>query len=130
VDDDGDVLHVVAEVLRADADVVSVCSVEQARQVLSSGDVDIALIDLSLADGGGLDLLAALRSSGGRIIPAVVFSGRELEPDIAGLVDAVLTKSHASLDRLRGIVRRLAQPSVCLTNADHVEPEALCREVA
>jgi PAS domain S-box-containing protein len=109
VDDDRDVLHVVAEVLRPDADVISACSIKEARRALADGNVDLALIDLALADGVGLDLLSELRTSDGKVIPAVVFSGQDPHPAIAARVDAVLTKSRASLDRLIGILRRIAQ---------------------
>jgi CheY-like chemotaxis protein len=111
VDDDGDVLHVVAETLRADADVISARSINEARQVLGTGGIDLAVLDLGLADGDGLDLLAALQKPDGDAIPAVIFSGRDADVAIGGCVSAVLTKSHASLDRLAAIVRRLAVPA-------------------
>jgi len=107
VDDDFDVLHVVAEVLRADAEVVSAGSIQEARQVLVNGNIDLAVIDLALADGEGLDLLSELRKADGRAIPAIIFSGQEASPDVARRVDAVLVKSHASLDRLPGILRQM-----------------------
>jgi CheY-like chemotaxis protein/two-component sensor histidine kinase len=108
VDDDRDVLHVVAQTLCADAEVISACSIKEARHVLADGDVDLAVIDLGLADGVGLDLLAALRNAKGGAIPVVVFSAQDASPDVARRVDAVLTKSRASLDRLLAILRRLA----------------------
>jgi PAS domain S-box-containing protein len=111
VDDDGDVLHVVAETLRGEADVVSARSITEARQVLGNGGIDLAVLDLGLADGDGLDLLAALHKPDGAAIPAVIFSGRDADAAVGARVDAVLTKSRASLDRLAAIVRRLAATS-------------------
>jgi CheY-like chemotaxis protein len=111
VDDDGDVLHVVAETLRADAEVVSARSINEARQVLGVGGIDLAVLDLGLADGDGLDLLAALHKPDGAAIPAVIFSGRDADAATSERVDVVLTKSRASLDRLAAIVRRLASSS-------------------
>jgi PAS domain S-box-containing protein len=108
VDDDGDVLHIVAEALRADADIVSARSIAEARRALAHGDIDLALIDLALADGDGLDLLADLRKADGKAIPAIVFSGHDAGPEVAKKVDAVFTKSRASLDRLPGILRHMA----------------------
>jgi DNA-binding response OmpR family regulator len=70
--------------------------------------VDLALIDLGLADGDGLDLLAELHKSDGKAIPVIVFSGQDPGIDVAERVDAVLTKSPTSLDRLLGIVRLMA----------------------
>jgi PAS domain S-box-containing protein len=108
VDDDRDILHVVAQSLCADADVVSASSIKEARRVLANDTIDLAVIDLALADGEGLDLLPALRKADGQSIPAIVFSGQDATPDIASRVDAVLPKSSASLDRLVVILRRLA----------------------
>jgi PAS domain S-box-containing protein len=105
VDDDCDVLHVVAAALRADAEIISARSLKEARTTLAEGDIDLALIDLALADGDGLDLLSDLRRVDGSAIPAIVFSGHDASPDVAKRVDAVLTKSHASLERLPGILR-------------------------
>jgi PAS domain S-box-containing protein len=108
VDDDGDVLHVVAETLRGDADIVSAHSIAEAREVLAHEDIDLALIDLALADGDGLDLLSDLRKADGATIPAIVFSGHDAGPEIAARVDAVFTKSRASLDRLPRVLRQMA----------------------
>jgi DNA-binding NtrC family response regulator len=100
------VLHVVAETLRADAEIVSARSLKEARRVLAEGGIDLAVIDLTLADGDGLDLLSALHKADGEAIPAIVFSGHDAGPEVAGRVDAVLTKSRASLEQLPGILHQ------------------------
>ena len=98
VDDDCDVLAVVSHALRAIADVVSVGSVEDARRALATDRVDLAVLDISLGAGSGLDLLPDLRDGRGNVIPVIVFSAKgaaSLACDEQ--VQAVLTKSHASL---------------------------------
>jgi len=107
VDDDADVRDVVANVLGHDADVVPAGSIKEARQIIAKGGIDLAVIDLSLEDGDGVDLLPELRRAGGKRIPAVIFSGHDADPAVAGRVDAVLTKCRASLDRLADILRRV-----------------------
>jgi PAS domain S-box-containing protein len=107
VDDDRDVLHLVAETLRGDADVVSANSIGAARTALSTGHFDLAVLDLSLADGFGLDLLSELHDRDGKSIPVVVFSAQDANPEVAVRVEAMLTKSRTSIDKLVGILRRI-----------------------
>jgi len=108
VDDDADVRDVVANVLGGDADIVPAGSIKEARQIIAGGGIDLAVIDLSLEDGDGIDLLSELRGAGEKSIPAVIFSGHDAGPDVAQRVDAVLTKCRASLDRLAEILHRVA----------------------
>jgi PAS domain S-box-containing protein len=107
VDDDCDIRHIVAETLRGDAEVVPARSIKEARRALAAGNIDFAVVDLGLGDGFGTDLLSDLKNADGTAIPAVVFSGQDAEPEIADKVDAVLSKSQASLDRLVAILRRM-----------------------
>jgi len=53
--------------------------VAEARRCLEQGDIDLALVDLSLGDGSGLDLLAELAA---RDLPAVVYSMHEVPETI------------------------------------------------
>jgi signal transduction histidine kinase len=118
------ILHVdkdntVARALGEFGDVVTVCSIEEAKRALKTGDFDLAVFDVALAEGASPDLLPELRDSKGNVIPVVVFSA-----DVANLaadaqVQAALAKSHASIDSLVATVRdRLAS-----------RPAAVSREV-
>jgi PAS domain S-box-containing protein len=106
VDDDSVVLDLVANALRATADVISVDSLTKARSALAEGDIDLAVIDLALAEGFGLDLLPDLHDAEGQPIPVVVFSAQDT-PEITARVFAALTKSRASIDSLVAILRRI-----------------------
>jgi PAS domain S-box-containing protein len=107
VDDDRDVLHLVAETLRGEADTVSAMSLGEARRALTAGDFDLAVLDLTLADGFGLDLLGDLRTRGGAPIPVVVFSAADANPAVAARVEAMLTKSRTSIEGLARVLQRL-----------------------
>jgi PAS domain S-box-containing protein len=50
LDDDRDVLRLVAQALASSADVVSVESIDEARHVLSSQEFDLAVLDVALAE--------------------------------------------------------------------------------
>jgi PAS domain S-box-containing protein len=114
VDDDRDVLKLVAHALAFSADVVSVESIEEARRVLGAEHFDLAVLDVGLAEGLGLDLLPELCGADGEPIPVVVFSAQD-SPEVAARVLAVLSKSRASIDGLVATLRRLvighARPS-------------------
>ncbi len=106
VDDDNDVLELVANALRATADVISVDSLMKARGALAESNFDLAVIDLALAEGFGLDLLPYLHDAEGQPIPVVVFSAQDT-PEITARVFAALTKSRASIGSLVAILRRI-----------------------
>ena len=102
VDDDHDMLEIVAQVLNSTADMVSVDSIEEARCALLLHYFDLAILDITLGPASGLDLLADLRSRRGSPIPVVIFSAHsaELESDLR-----IATKLNKSADAsLRSLV--------------------------
>ncbi|HEY2135490.1 MAG TPA: ATP-binding protein [Xanthobacteraceae bacterium] len=105
LDDDPDVLSVIARGYLADDVVVSATTVEAARQVLAAGDFDVAVIDLALGGSSGAELLPHLHDSAGHAIPVILYSAREQNPEWAGRVQAGLSKSRRSLDGLIDILR-------------------------
>jgi signal transduction histidine kinase/DNA-binding response OmpR family regulator len=106
VDDDAAVLGIVAQALDATADVVSVDSLEGARQALRLHRFDLAVLDVALAADSGLDLLPELRDSEGDAIPVVVFSAQGANRLCATRVQQALTKSRASIDHLISILSK------------------------
>jgi PAS domain S-box-containing protein len=106
VDNDVDVLRLVAQALAHSADVVSVSSIDAARHALATQQFDLAVLDVVLAEGFGLDLLPELCGRDGQPIPVVVFSAQD-SPEVAARVVAVLSKSRAPFDGLIATLRRL-----------------------
>jgi len=108
------ILHVdednaVARALSDIADVVTVNSIEAARRALKTGDFDLAVLDVSLAEGASPDLLPELRDSKNNLIPVVVFSGSGADLASEAQTQAALARSHTSIDSLIATVRdRLA----------------------
>ena len=91
-------------------------TVESARDAAIAGDYDLALIDLQLPDGSGLDLLREWREES-RLLPVLVLTARDrLEDKIAGLdagADDYLTKPfefEELVARVRALLRRRATP--------------------
>jgi DNA-binding NtrC family response regulator len=107
VEDDPDILELARATLAGVAKVIPAPSLARARIELARARPDIVILDLNLADGSGPDLLADLSDKKGRTIPVVIYSARDISPELAARVDAVLLKSKTSMDGLRLTVRRL-----------------------
>jgi len=106
LDSDPDVLRLVAKALGGTANVMSVESIEEARRALAANRFDVAVLDMALAVGSGIDLLHDLRDSEGDALPIVVFSPEEENPIFATQVRAALIKSRASVDSLVATLRK------------------------
>jgi DNA-binding response OmpR family regulator len=109
VDDDSDVLALVAHELRVVADVVSADSVESARRTLAADRIDLAVLDIALGEESGLDLLPDLRGRFGGVIPVIIFSTHGAGLPCNEQVHVALSKMNSSLESLGAVVReRLA----------------------
>ncbi len=100
VEDDADVRHVVAAVVGDRARIVPAASFQEAKECLNNGDFDVVVLDLSLPDGAGEDLLPLLRQDGNRSIPVIVFSAREFSAGTADNIEAALIKARTSNEAL------------------------------
>ncbi len=98
VDDDPDMLAVVAGVFDGKAVLHSAASVGEARALIDRNRYDGAILDVGMLDGIGTDLAVPLRKQSPA--PAVIlFTAQEIDSHADG-VDLVLIKSRASLDIL------------------------------
>lgn len=108
VEDDRDLVRVVAGLLAADADVVGAHTIAQARQLLEQSAYDLVVLDMMMPDGSGEDLLPVI-SACQDPPPVIVFSGHNVSGDIVQRVNHVLTKGHVSgarlIDAVRGVMR-------------------------
>jgi two-component system, OmpR family, response regulator QseB len=97
-----------------------------------AADYDCVLLDLTLPDGFGLDLLTAWRRAG-HTVPVIVITAREaLDDRLAGLdggADDFIIKPFAMpelMSRIRAVLRRCAQQAseVWQLGGLHIEPRA------
>ncbi len=105
VEDDLDILRLTASALQGDAEILPAQNLAAARAVLADRRPDLAILDLGLPDGSGLELLPDLGDT-----PVIIYSARDADADLAGQVEAVLTKTRTSLAGLARTVRRLTGP--------------------
>lgn len=99
VDDDPDMLAVVASAFDGRAAIHSTPSVAEARAAIRRTRYDAAILDVGMLDGCGTDLVAPLRKRAPSL-PVVLFTAQEVNGAPEDGIDLVLVKSRASLDTL------------------------------
>jgi diguanylate cyclase (GGDEF)-like protein len=89
VDDEPAILAMLTQQLGDEFDVLTACSVEQARGVINRQPVDIVLTDLQLDDGSGINLLEWVRQASPRSA-RVLLSGTARVEDAAEAINRAL----------------------------------------
>ncbi len=105
VEDDPDIVSVVATLIGDVAHVVAAGTREQAQRLISEQVFDLIILDLMLPDGSGEELLSELHRSRNYKVPVIVFSAREPSADLAYRIEATLVKSQATNEDLLEVVR-------------------------
>jgi PAS domain S-box-containing protein len=113
VEDDADVRHIVSAILGDSARITPASNLAEARSHLvlaksSDQPFDLAILDIGLPDGSGLDLVPLLSSSQPPI-QVIMFSASESSPEDAQAVNASLVKSRTSNEVLKATIQRLLQ---------------------
>jgi len=103
IEDDEDVLQVMAIALGSEVEVVFARTFSEAREQLFDRTFDVVILDLDLPDGWGADLLAFIPST----TAVIVFSASEIEGVLAEKVEAALTKTRMSEIAIADIVRNI-----------------------
>lgn len=103
VEDDIDFLQVTEAILADDSDYIYATSLAAARDELGRNDYDLILLDLSLPDGSGLDLLDVINPE----TKVIVFSGQDADKIPKEQVSAALTKAKTSNKQLLATIRRV-----------------------
>ena len=124
LEDDPAIARTVAYALERDGlSVVHCLLVEVARRTLAAGGFDLAVLDIGLPDGSGLDLCRELRATGR--LPVILLSARGEEIDrVLGLelgADDYVAKPFSPrelLARVRALLRRSAMATTAATPRD------------
>jgi len=115
VEDDKDIVFAVSRLLEEVTEVIAAGTVEEAKGRLLKDRFDLAIIDIGLPDGSGLDLLPLLGKDGVDATPVIIFSGEDVTSDVAAEVNSVLVKSNTSNEKLLATIRS------CIAHADSDE---------
>ncbi len=101
-DDPAQCLAICAQITAQGLTAQGVHSGEEARQLVTAGRFQVAVLDLGLPDASGFDLLDLLSERGLR---SIVYTGRELtraeETRLSQKAAAIITKNAHSAERLR-----------------------------
>ncbi len=116
VEDDPDVIHVVSTVLQKIAELEHATTLSEARALIQTNNYSLVILDLSLPDGHGTELLNELRNHQPPT-PVVIFSAHEVDRDTASEVASVMIKSLTTNERLLGTIRSLVHTSEHKTSA-------------
>jgi DNA-binding response OmpR family regulator len=106
VEDDSDVVEVVAAMLRPAFRLTHAGTLAEARARLAEEPFSLILLDLQLPDGHGSELMASL-SGHNAATPVVVFSVEEANQPMIDSVQAALVKSRTSNAQLLSILHGL-----------------------
>ncbi|NOX40181.1 MAG: PAS domain S-box protein [Alphaproteobacteria bacterium] len=104
VEDEGSVREIVKTIVGDHAEIISATSVASAKKMLSKTRYDLVILDLSLPDGDGQELLPLLHKSPQNATPVLVFSAQEADSRIVAGVEAVMVKSRVSNEDLLGMI--------------------------
>ena len=105
VDDDRDCLSVTRSAFEQVARIVSVASIEEAREVIASRPLAGAIVDVGLRDDDGTELIPLLRAQD-ESMPIVLFSAID-DQHVDAAADAVLIKSRSTIQDLVATVSKL-----------------------
>jgi len=108
VEDDTDVLRVVAAVLGRAAEVETATTLQEARHKLTESRFDLVIIDIGLPDGSGLALLDLIKDCRPRP-PVLVFSAQDCDSHVAQEISTVLVKSRTTNRQLCNTIKMLIQ---------------------
>ncbi|HEB80210.1 MAG TPA: hybrid sensor histidine kinase/response regulator, partial [Rhodospirillales bacterium] len=107
VEDDVDLSDVTTALLEGMVNLIHAATLEEAKKELRNGRFDLVIIDISLPDGSGLDLLELVKDDGQRLTPVIIFSGQDVSAEISGKAEAVLVKSRTSNEKLVKTIKSL-----------------------
>jgi len=105
VEDDPDILQVVSALVADLAVIVPATTLLQAKALLARHTFDLIILDLTLPDGEGEELLSMLKDETRRSTPVIIFSAQDVAPETVTNIHATLVKSKTSNESLLSTIR-------------------------
>jgi PAS domain S-box-containing protein len=111
VEDDLDTQRIAATIAQDFATFEFACTLQEARDQLASHHYDLVLLDLTLKDGSGWELLSTIEALN-PAPPVVVFSASDANMVEGQRAEAVLVKAHTSNEELIRTLQRVLDESL------------------
>lgn len=107
VEDDHDLTKIVSTMIGDDVEMIIEPTYEGAVHLIQDERFDLIIIDVGLPDGSGLDLLNVLKNTMNSLVPVVIFSGEEVNQNVAAQVEAAMVKSRSTNKELVDTIREM-----------------------
>lgn len=119
VEDDADLHQIVRRMIGKRCQIVLAPTLADARARMSLEDFDVVILDITMSDGNGWDLLPEIQreNSGTRVI---ILSGNEITPDDTRKVEAVLLKSRLLPNELLDAVTNHVRQTEAIGNSNEI----------
>jgi len=108
VEDNQDLVNMMTELLE-EAKLINAPTLQAAKNKIITNDFDLMILDITLPDGCGLDLIPIMNQQK-PLIPVIIFSAQSVEQDIIQQVDAALIKSQVTNEQLISKIKELTSP--------------------
>lgn len=112
VEDDADLSLFLGSAMQGKINLTAATTLRDARNQLSNHRFDLLIVDVTLPDGSGLELIEELRAKPGFNAPVMILSANDMPSAVRAHVAATMVKARASENKIINEVLRLAIPSV------------------
>jgi PAS domain S-box-containing protein len=109
VEDDESIIKVISSLIDDTGSIVPAMTIREARDQLEREIFDLVILDLTLPDGDGSELLPLLNKTGRASVPVIVFSAGDVSRETAENISAALVKSQTSNDELLNTIRSVIE---------------------
>jgi len=110
VEDDADLSLFLGSAMQGKINLTAASTLRDARNQLSNHRFDLLIVDVTLPDGSGLDLIEELHGDPGFTAPVMILSANDMPSEMQTHVAATMVKARVSETNIINEVLRLAIP--------------------